>query len=159
MGSGKHSKVREFRGILRRFERVHRVLMEDRDCCGGLTVTQCHPLLELDAMGEASLSDLAGRLDLDPSTLSRTVDGLVRSGLVDRRPNRLDRRYVVLSLTPKGKETCDDINERNDRFYEDILSKLPDRRRDDAIRLFDELVRTLDQAVKPDGTCCAKEPE
>jgi len=41
---------------------------------------QCHALLEL-AESEMSLSGLAAALDLDPSTLSRTVDGLVAPAL------------------------------------------------------------------------------
>lgn len=131
----------------------------DRDCCGGLPLSQCHPLLEIDALGETSLSDLAARLELDASTLSRTVDGLVRSGLVKRRPNSRDRRYVVLSLSPKGQRTCDEINHRNDRLCEEILSRLPRKRRDDAVRLFDDLVRTLDRAVARRAKCGGEEAE
>jgi DNA-binding MarR family transcriptional regulator len=142
-------QVRFFRKVLRRFERTHRVLMDDLHCCGGLTIVQCHPLLEIAELGQTSLSDLSSRLKLDRSTLSRTVEGLVRQGLVDRRPDSRDRRFVVLSLTDEGRRICDDINERNDRFYAEILARLPDDKREETIALFDGLIRTLAEAVTP----------
>lgn len=144
-----NEQVRSFRGVLRRFERAHRVLMDDLHCCGGLTIVQCHPLLELGELGPTNLSDLATRLNLDRSTLSRTVEGLVRHGLVDRRPDSRDRRFVVLSLTGEGRKVCDQINEKNDCFYAEILSRLPDDKREETIALFDGLIRTLAEAVTP----------
>lgn len=146
-------QIRAFRGVLRWFERTHRVLMDDLDCCGGLTIVQCHPLLEIGESGRTNLSDLASRLTLDRSTLSRTVEGLVQQGLVDRRPDGRDRRFVVLSLTDAGRKVCDEINENNDRFYGEILSRLPDDKREETIALFDGLVRTLAEAVTPCGEC------
>lgn len=147
--------VRAFRRSLRRLERVQKVLMEEKDCCGGLTLSQCHPLLEIEERGETGLNDLAARLGLDPSTLSRTIEGLVRLGMVDRRPNPKDRRSVILTLTRRGKTTCDAINEKNDRLYDEILSRLTKRRREEALVLFDELVRAMDEAIgSSEASCC-----
>jgi DNA-binding MarR family transcriptional regulator len=150
-------KVREFRAIFRRFERIHRTLMEDRDCCSGLTITQCHPLLEIEEMGQSNLKDLASKMNLDKSTLSRTIDGLVRRGLVKREADSDDRRYVFLTLTAEGQKICDDINERNDRFYEGILRKISKSTSSGGIEYFDELVRILCDAVSPAANCsCEK---
>lgn len=154
MDSEGKKEARAFRRILRRFERVHRTLMEERDCCRDLTIAQCHPLLEIDEIGQTNLGELASRLNLDPSTLSRTVEGLVKRGLVERRPDEHDRRFVVLSLTAEGQRACDEINERNDRFYGEILPQLRQEEREKAIRFFDDLVRVLTEAVAP----CGKSP-
>jgi DNA-binding MarR family transcriptional regulator len=150
-------RVQAFRKVLRRFERIHRILVEDRDCCRGLTIAQCHPLLEIDELGRTSLGDLASRLDLDPSTLSRTVENLVRQGLVQREPDSSDRRRVVLTLTAEGKRLVDDINAENDRFYDGILDRLPAERRDIAVQFFDELVRAIGDAVETCPECCREE--
>ena len=143
--------MREFRAIFRRFERVQRAMMEDRDCCSGLTTAQCHPILELDKAGQTNLRDLASKLNLDPSTLSRTIDSLVQRGLVRREANARDRRYVFLSLTDDGQEICNTINEQNDRFYDGVLRRMSDEKR--GVQLFDELVRSLVEAVSTTTNC------
>lgn len=50
------------------------------------------------------MCDLAGRLHLSPSGLTRRLDGLVRSGLVRREPSPDDRRVILAVLTDHGME-------------------------------------------------------
>jgi DNA-binding MarR family transcriptional regulator len=50
------------------------------------------------------MCDLAGRLRLSPSGLTRRLDGLVRGGLVAREPCAEDRRVSLAVLTPHGLE-------------------------------------------------------
>lgn len=130
--------------------------MEDRDCCSGLTIAQCHPMLEIAEMARTNLRDLASKMNLDKSTLSRTVEGLVRRGLVKRESDRQDRRYVFLSLTTKGQKICDDINAQNDRFYDLILQRLPKQHQGNGIQFFEELVRAMAEATSPGEKCSGK---
>jgi DNA-binding MarR family transcriptional regulator len=51
---------------------------------------------------EMRMCDLATRLQLSPSGLTRRLDGLVRAGLVARRPSERDRRVMLAVLTPSG---------------------------------------------------------
>jgi DNA-binding MarR family transcriptional regulator len=146
--------IDRLRSALRRFERIHRVLMEDDDCCCGLTTTQCHPLLEIDKVGHSNLGDLAQTLGIDSSTMSRTIDGLVRAGLIDRRPDAEDRRRVVLTLTTVGKRLCDDINGRNNVFYGGVLDRLPEAGRASAVSAFEDLVSALERALSGRSECC-----
>lgn len=53
------------------------------------------------------MCDLAGRLHLSPSGLTRRLDGLVRDGLVAREPAPDDRRVTLAVLTPKGFRTLE----------------------------------------------------
>ena len=48
------------------------------------------------------MCDLAARLGLSPSGLTRRLDGLVRNDLVGREPSPDDRRVMLAVLTPKG---------------------------------------------------------
>jgi len=48
--------------------------------------------------------ELAARCALDPSTISRAVAHLVRSGLVQRTADPVDGRASVLAMTPHGRE-------------------------------------------------------
>ena len=58
-------------------------------------------LSEADAH-EMRMCDLAARLQLSPSGLTRRLDGLVRAGLVERRPSQTDRRVMLAVLTDAG---------------------------------------------------------
>jgi DNA-binding MarR family transcriptional regulator len=51
---------------------------------------------------EMRMCDLAARLQLSPSGLTRRLDGLVRMGVVERRPSDLDRRVMLAVLTDHG---------------------------------------------------------
>jgi DNA-binding MarR family transcriptional regulator len=57
--------------------------------------------------GSLRMSDLAGRLHLSPSGITRRIDGLVRSGLVRREACPTDRRGSNAVLTDKGRHLLD----------------------------------------------------
>ncbi|CAN5569893.1 MarR family transcriptional regulator [soil metagenome] len=52
--------------------------------------------------GSLRMRDLAERLQLSPSGLTRRLDGLVRGGYVERRPSSDDRRAMLGVLTDQG---------------------------------------------------------
>jgi DNA-binding MarR family transcriptional regulator len=72
------------------------------DCCG-ITMVQSSILYEINRSGTLSLIELADRVDLEKSTVSRHIQKLVEMGLVLRHPDTKDRRYIVLTLTPEGR--------------------------------------------------------
>jgi DNA-binding MarR family transcriptional regulator len=49
------------------------------------------------------MCDLAARLHLSPSGLTRRLDGLVKAGYVAREPSAQDRRVTLAVLTPSGR--------------------------------------------------------
>jgi DNA-binding MarR family transcriptional regulator len=78
----------------------------DRDLQAGeqLTLGEYEVLVHLSEAPDRALrmSDLAARLLLSRSGLTRRVDGLVRDGLVARRPCDDDGRGALAQLTPAG---------------------------------------------------------
>src|SRR5688572_33473826 len=58
----------------------------------GITHSQCHTLIELERQERLTAGELAQALNLDKSTTSRTVAGLVRGGYVTMRAEPGDRR-------------------------------------------------------------------
>lgn len=120
-------KIRKFRSILRKFEREIN-LQNSSNNCFGISVAQCHTLLEVENSGEINVNELSDRLQLNKSTVSRTVEGLVSVGLIDREPDPENRRVVKINLTGQGKNICNDINLNNDLYFDKILSSLnPDQ--------------------------------
>ncbi|HEY4789080.1 MAG TPA: MarR family transcriptional regulator, partial [Bacteroidales bacterium] len=116
-----NQKIKKFRELLRRFEREVFV-QNNESCCNGVTLPQCLTLLEIESKKKESVSELAKTLGLDKSTISRTIDGLVNVGLVDRIIPAENRRMATLSLTDAGENICNTINCNNDRYYNEVLS-------------------------------------
>jgi DNA-binding MarR family transcriptional regulator len=125
---GKRLKVdllRAFRSKLRILEReIGRCLEDQTDCCG-VTVAQCHVVLELDGLGGVNLKALADRLELDKSTLSRAIDSLVALGLVARKDDPENRRQQIISLTKSGEGRVSEIHRRCDDYYQAMLARVP----------------------------------
>ena len=115
------STVRDFRRSLRTLEReIELSIAAETECCG-VTVAQCHLLLELEHRGPSYVCELAESLALDQSTLSRTADGLVKAGLASRAEDPRNRRRQILDLSPEGREKADYINRRCDERYARVL--------------------------------------
>jgi DNA-binding MarR family transcriptional regulator len=143
--SPKPAAIAAFRRHLRVLEReVVSQLEADTGCCG-VTLAQCHTLIEL-AASELSLTGLASALGLDSSTLSRTVDGLVRAGLVERAEDASDRRSLRLTLTPAGRAKVAFIDGTCNRYYADLLAGMSERDQRSVVRavgLLPERMRSL----------------
>lgn len=73
-------------------------------CPLDLSVPQFRMLAFLKHHRGASLSDLSRHMGLTLPSMSKTVDGLVRRGLVSRETCGDDRRRAALGLTPSGEE-------------------------------------------------------
>jgi len=76
---------------------------------------------------QAALADVIGA---DKTRIISVLDGLQERGLIDRSPDRSDRRGHILSLTPAGRRLCRDAQESIREYESRLLSRLPaaDRR-------------------------------
>jgi DNA-binding MarR family transcriptional regulator len=72
----------------------------------GLTTPAIRALAWIQADPGGTMSDLAAGVFPDRTTLTRTVDTLVRDGFVIRAGAVDDRRKVTLTITPAGAELC-----------------------------------------------------
>lgn len=134
--------IKRFREILRRFERE--IFVQTNECCcNGVTLAQCHALLEINSKDKESVTELANTLGLDKSTVSRTVDGLVNAGYVDRNIPAENRRTSILQLTESGIEICKSINANNDKYITDTLSVLTEPEKEELIRIFEKITNKM----------------
>ncbi len=147
--------VRGFRRVLRRLENLIENRLKDDTCCNGVSSAQCHALLAIDELQEPCLVDLAAYMGLDKSTLSRTVDGLVGVGLVERAPGSMDRRKMRIMLTTNGQSVCERIHADNDAFYAAVLKDAAVET-EVIIKVFDGFTRSMSSRMKREGTCSKK---
>ena len=68
----------------------------------GLTGPQLIILRELDGENGISVGDVANRVSLSPATVTDILDRLEKRCLVERQRSTLDRRRVLVKVTPEG---------------------------------------------------------
>lgn len=145
--------IESFRSKLRQLEReLGWSLKNDIRCCG-ISIAQCHVLLEVGKKGEISIVELAALLGLDTSTLSRTIDNMVKAGWITRITNPSDRRYVSLSLTGPGQKTFTSIQEINNQYFTEIFQLIPEEKRRQVVESFALLADAITR-YKMQCQCC-----
>jgi len=148
--------IRGFREKLRKLEReIGWQLKSDTECCG-VTIAQCHIIVEIGNTGETSVIDLATILGLDTSTLSRHINGMVNVGLVNRVLNPKDRRYVSITLTEQGQKVYQSIEDICNAQYAKVFDFIPKEKHQEVLKCFNMLVHAVIEARKAEGTlgCC-----
>lgn len=136
---------KQLREILRLLERELGALDEQQKTCCEVTMAQCHTIVEIGRKQSITLNELAELLNLDNSTMSRTVNNLVNKDLVKRVVNLKDRRYVTISLTEDGQKVFRGIEEDMDGYYEKVLQSIPEDKRPSLIDSLQVLVEALNK--------------
>jgi MarR family transcriptional regulator, transcriptional regulator for hemolysin len=103
------SKNREFGFILNDVARLLRTYADYRAAQFGMTRAQWAVLVRLDRSEGLHQSELAEMLDLQPITLTRLLDKLCDSGLIERRPDPDDRRAKRLFLTSAARPLLEQL--------------------------------------------------
>ena len=86
-----------------------RALVDERARNMGLTLSRARLLMQLAKADGPIQSDLAGLLDIEQPTLVRLLDGLERTGMIERRAAPGDRRARRVFLTPAARAQAEDI--------------------------------------------------
>jgi MarR family transcriptional regulator, transcriptional regulator for hemolysin len=94
---------REFGFILNDVARLLRTYADHKAAQFGITRAQWVVLVRLERSEGLNQTELADMLDLQPITLTRLLDKLSDSGLIERRPDPGDRRAKRLFLTPAAR--------------------------------------------------------
>lgn len=151
--------IEEFRRKLRRVERyIFNVTKNESTCCG-VTTAQCHALLELSFLQEASIKELASALGSDKGNLSRTIDSLVEKGFVLRESNSEDRRALKVRLTEQGSQKVAYINELCNSYYACILAQIPESKHESIVEAFSLLSDAIKSAEEQGLSLCSLQKE
>jgi DNA-binding MarR family transcriptional regulator len=68
--------------------------------------------------------EIAKRMNLSPSRLTRIMDGLVKKGYMKREIDGSDRRNMKLSLSRRGKILTNKINDAYNDIHAEILKEI-----------------------------------
>jgi len=118
----------------------------------GLSVAQWRVLTVIGRHAPASATTVAGYTSLEPDKVTRAVDTLVRFGLVKRRSDQRDLRFVVLTLSPKGMRVNKEIEKVRNAMELEFVSALTRREVKMLYDLLDKLqVRAEQMFRRPDA--------
>lgn len=90
----------------------------------GIGIGQWPVLVFLWARDGMSQAELARVVTIEPPTMARTIDRMVRDGLVERRSDPHDARLSRVNLTPRGHALRDELVPRAAALNAWILDRL-----------------------------------
>ena len=137
-------EIEDFRSLLRGM--VRELGMLSRKSSGTeLSPLQSHILIELNKM-PVGVTELANRLCVEKSSISRTLSGLVKAELLKREPVHQDGRASVFSLTHQGDEALENINRNANEFTAQAFNLISDTEKDKIYAAIHSLTTSLRNA-------------
>lgn len=118
-------------------------VLDGGHCFRGHSLSECHVLTEVEAMGQATVTALSERLVLEKSTVSRLVQGLVQRDELLMSADPADRRRKLLRLSTRGRRVVAEIHEHSNAQVEDALAFLSQSEREQVVAGLDRYARAL----------------
>ena len=102
----------------------------------GLTFGQARALRLLTrAGGSVRIGELAARLEVVPRSATSMVDALEAAGLVDRTPDPIDRRSILVGLTDSGVDLLARLGRARRASAESLFARLDAAQREQLLEL------------------------
>lgn len=122
------TKARRLRDAVRHLVVAHGALNEARRPCGTpLSVPHAYALLELMRPGEPmTVSELATKLAIDRTNVSRLCARMEEAGDLDRESHPDDGRARALRLTAKGKKVAQSVDDQSALHFGRLAKRLGD---------------------------------
>ena len=119
-------------------------IARERARTGDVTPQQAETLQLIAERGALSTSTLATLLGIDPSTASRNLSGLERSGLIARQKGSDDGRQTDVRLTPRGRRAAQSVGTGATSAFASLLDRVPRADRARVMDALEILVKVLD---------------
>jgi DNA-binding MarR family transcriptional regulator len=111
-------------GYLLRLASQRHAAIFQKHAVQNLTPTQFTTLLRVAEQGDVSQNHLGRLAAMDVATIKGVVDRLKAKGLMQSRPDQVDKRRSIISLTDKGADLIDDLKQTGLLITEDTLAPL-----------------------------------
>ncbi|MBF6070525.1 MarR family winged helix-turn-helix transcriptional regulator [Nocardia farcinica] len=124
-------------GALRGAERRWLRHLDAALCARQLTADQWSMLCNLSAEAGITMSELAARSQLAPSSATRHADYLAERSLIFRVAAEEDRRRILIGLSKRGAELVAAVRADEEQAEQALRAKLGARRYAELLRLLD----------------------
>jgi DNA-binding MarR family transcriptional regulator len=140
--------MEDLRQSVQKFYRLFGFLNQNVTPCGfQLSTSQVFSLQELEDKA-LTIGELAERLLLERSSVSRLIDNLEKNGFVSRALNEENRREVLVSLTNKGRNSLQKVREQSLHYYESILEDVSEYDQQQILTGFKLFTKALEKRRK-----------
>ncbi len=143
----KFSLEREFAFLLSDVARNLRTYVDQEARKFGMTRAQWGVLFRLERSEGLKQSELADILDIQPITLTRLIDRLCDSGLIERRSDPSDRRAKRLFLTAAARPLLERLNALSTELLSPVLAGFDRAAAEDMTKQLAVIKENLRQAI------------
>jgi DNA-binding MarR family transcriptional regulator len=140
-----------FLGVFSELARAYQFRDRDQVACQGLSISQCYALETIAGEGPLAMRELAARLNLDTSTITRIVDQLVSQRLAMRVSDANDRRVCRVRVSAKGRQAVSRIRDALLEEYEAILRDTPRESRQAVVDAMSRLLAAFQARQRSGG--------
>lgn len=119
----------------------------DATAAAGVSASGAAALVVLTAAPGVSVTELGRRVGLTQSAAARMVDSLESEGLVERRPNPFNNRWVTVHPTRAGRRTCQRLLSARGGPLGELVAGLDESDRQALAGLLEKLLTRLYQRV------------
>ena len=137
-----------FMFVLADLQRAVRAYADQKAARHGITRSQWAVLAKLQKEEGLQQAKLAKLLDIQPITLTRLVDRLCASGLVERRADANDRRANRLYLTPAARPLMVKLRSLRDEINQTALAHLKPTEADRLLVQLEQIKENVRAAYK-----------
>jgi DNA-binding MarR family transcriptional regulator len=129
---------------------LHRIV-DQAMSSAGLSLARAKVLMRLDSHGPMNQATLAGLLGFAPRSVTETVDGLERDGLVTRTEDPHDRRARIVALTASGRKALEAAMTVRSKAMDEIFGVLSPAERAQLVSLLTTIRTNLVQGETDRG--------
>ena len=138
---------------VRRFSRFYtrRIgLLSDGILESPYSLTEARVLYEIAQRDSTTATETASELSLDLGYVSRIVRSLERRGLLTKERSKVDRRTVMLRLSPAGRDAFDLLSAASRAQVSSLLSTLTANERGHVVDAMRAIEQTLESESRPE---------
>lgn len=95
--------------------------------------------------GPCNTTFLARVLGVTLSAITALINRLYKMGLVTRERRDKDRRQVWISITPKGKQVLQEVEDRRYLLLAIYFSRVPEAEREQILQLFNRIIELFER--------------
>jgi DNA-binding MarR family transcriptional regulator len=138
----KHSPAQE---ALRNFYLRTQRMMDRLSAVHGTSSARLRVMMHIASQGSARFVDLVEAFGFAPRTITDAIDALEMDGLVERRPDAVDRRVKRISLTPAGEAVLKAIEPVRQQFIDQLFGALGEQEREQLTTFLGRLNQRLQE--------------
>lgn len=112
------------------------------------TFAMAHFILNVDSNEGSYASDIAPQLGMESTSLSRIILSLEQKKLIQRIPDKEDKRKIKIKLTAKGKTQKELAKNIVRNFNQLVEAKVGKRRIEEFFKIIDEIVTIAEERSK-----------